>query len=395
MDNCQIPQFLPTSEIRLVQPEDVPFILCAMTNTQKNMQQVSPCFLMSNIPGALGYHPDDCLVVFLLELHCADECRGEYHLGPMFRVDMPDLQASSEFAEYIAAWDPDLVMAAVIGDERTKATALEFERQCCELEVPLVAVWHVPELYSGARYVRIGGESADSLGPYTSGKAFWDEGTIGEIVAAPAMAAFRRRGELPDASRDDALEFFARDDKLVSVEEAAQLGAAATQHADSLLRAISNSGPAEAETLVDNLYDDLFELVDQILVEDISVRDLVAELEHVEQIAPFFARSALRDPLLEFAVSDNAEGFFRLCVAVARATIGVTRVNALCCAALAASFSERGHRVPQALQCAFEEDPAHRLSHLMMQALQCGGLQLVHQACREGSELALAALKNS
>lgn len=366
-----------------------------MTHNSDRSQKYNPGLIFADIPGALGYHPEECLVAFLFfrEDRITPNCSEySYILGPMIRADIDSIMDDEEYLHQICRFEPDLVFMAAIGSDDAAHAALHFEATCQSYGLPLAGLWHIPELYSGAPYTRIGGESVASLGPVTSGREEWESGYVGDILSAPSMAAFRRRGELPELSREESFAFLAAPNPHVTRRERRTLTKRGKQHAKELLNALRKSEPDEAEYMVDSLLDDIQEVIDYIVAQQLTPDEICSDLDLIEQCVVYFSHTSLRDPMFHWAISEYAQAFFSLCVAMARSTAFETRSNALCCAALAASFTGQEHRVNQALQLAFESNRKHRLTLLMMEALHCGGLELLYQACHEGSDLARKAL---
>lgn len=366
-----------------------------MTYDSQHFMSFNPGNTFANIPGSLGYHPNDCLVVFIF--HCAEDYGdgGRYQLGPVLRTDVTSVAESEEFLHYVRGFEPDLMFVAAIGGSDAVVAGLEFETQCVVNDVPLLAVWHIPELYSGAPYERIGGESWSELGAHNTGSEHWDCGVVGEILAAPAMEAFRRRGELPELTREESFAFFSQPNPLTTKRDRRQLSKQGKQHARALLQTLQSSEADEAEYMLQSLLDDFQDAVDSIVHQQLSVDEICQDMDLIEQCVVYFSHPNLRDTLLHWAVSDYAYAFFSLSVAIARSTSLETRSHALCCAAMAACYSGHKHRVSQALQLAYDNTPRHRLTLLMLEALHCGGLELLYQACHEGSNLARAALLSS
>lgn len=350
---------------------------------------------MSNIPGSLGYYPSDCLLLLLLRCEDSTDHGGSYALGPILRTEFDILSNTEHLMGALGEFAPDLLFAVVIGGDEAIAAGKQLDQFATQHELPLAAVWHLPELYSGARYTRVAGESADSLGPNTTGKAEWDSGVVAEIIASPSMEDFRRRGELPDLSREESLAFLAEPNVHLTEADMDSLTLQCASFAESLTRAIAASSAEEKEFMVDALLDEFQDLLDDIVHDAMTCDDLMAEGELVEEAAVYLSHTKLRDPLLQWAVSDYAQEFFNLCVAVARSTTGATRNNALCCVALSAAYLGMHYRAGQALQLAHEADSTHRLTALVLKAWQCGAMHVLFEACEEGAQLAIQALKRA
>ncbi|MEJ5996905.1 DUF4192 domain-containing protein [Corynebacterium sp. H130] len=352
----------------------------------------TPGFLISNIPGVLGYHPENSLIAFLFFRQAEVGKGGRYVLGPMLRADFGALNHDSGFVDYIAHIEPDLVFGVVVGTEGALECAREFEVLCHETGVPLSAVWHVPELFSGAQYTRITGEGVDGLSEFTSFRQQWDQGEVAEILASPAMASFVQRGDLPAINRRESYAYFEPTQQSVTIDGREQLTRDCIMHAESLIGALEASDAFDAELMTRSLIDDFQDIIDRVISYQLSEDEIEADNDIIEHASVYFGHTWLRDALLDYAVGDYSAAFYRLCVAVARVLRGEPRAHALCCAAMAASFIGHNHRVPQALELANVSCPRHRLTYLMQEALHCGGLTLLYRACVEGARLARVKL---
>ncbi|MEJ5927103.1 DUF4192 domain-containing protein [Corynebacterium sp. H128] len=361
-----------------------------MTHNAEN----TPGFLLSNIPGALGYIPQECAVIFAFERSGPEHGQCRYELGPMLRVDLPDL-LTHNFLTFLDELGADLLFAAVIGSPRAADAGVMLAERCAIEDIPLAAVWHVVELLSGARYQRVAGESTVSLGPNTSAKDCWDRGYVAEIVAAPAMVDFVRRGELPEIDRTASYAFLTAPHPELSDADRRMFSEFAVRQGESLISAVESSEPREAELMVDSILDAFQEHIDAIIHEQLSVADLLEDIELLETLAVYFGNTKLRDCTLKWAVSPYAEALFTLTVALARTGTGTLQANALCAAALSASYLGLHYRVSQALQLAYAADDEHRLAALMTHALYYGAMPMLHEACHEGSLLAEASLRGS
>lgn len=155
--------------------------------------------LLANIPGILGFYPQEALV---LAFFTQDSDTRSLQLGPLTRLDLDSaIQQLTEDREKFAAWaealDLDTVSAYVITDDMVEAGAVT--HFLCSEDSPLhsevLAVVQVPEITAGTAWC------AMYLHP-NSGEP--QAGRIGNIHASAALQQMlERTGDLPALSREE------------------------------------------------------------------------------------------------------------------------------------------------------------------------------------------------
>ncbi|MGP6173639.1 DUF4192 domain-containing protein [Corynebacterium sp. A21] len=132
-----------------------------------------PSKLIAELPGILGFYPENSLVVAAFTQ--AEDAQTRYSMGPVMRLDLGDLKAVSEVAEYLDGLSSDMVLAFVIAPE----TPDDINDQLSPLP-NLVAAWQVPYAVTNEHFTMIFSDGA--LGKRTSIR--WMAGTVAPVHAA-------------------------------------------------------------------------------------------------------------------------------------------------------------------------------------------------------------------
>ncbi|WP_158408032.1 DUF4192 family protein [Corynebacterium epidermidicanis] len=365
-----------------------------MTTTSPDQYIVTPGNLLANIPGILGYYPHESFVLFVFQAH---RTTGRlYELGPVLRADIDDPEAIVELCRAAQLHDPSLILGAIISTGTDADTATDVAEETIlafrDLGLDIAAIWLVPELLSGAPYLRVAGESASELGENTTGREFWDAGEVGNILDAASMANYRRTGTLPALNRQETVEFCSGPNPYMTPAEITSATSFAHQHAESMLAALMRCPEEDEYRLAEAILCDWGELLSYVLNSELTVEDIMADADIIAQAAPYFTNHQFRDCILDSTFTSLGQAAFLVAIAVARSTEKTVRANALAVAALAAGPIGMEHYVAPALQVALETVPDHGLANLLSQAHVAGGLYLVAQACVKGSEQARAQL---
>ncbi|WKK64242.1 DUF4192 family protein [Corynebacterium sp. P8-C1] len=155
--------------------------------------------ILANIPGILGFYPQNSLVFAFFE---RDDDTRSVSLGPLARLDLDGaIQQLTEDREKFASWvrelDLDAVAAYVITDDLVEADAVA--HFLCSEDSPLpssvLAVIQTPEITAGTAWC------AMYLHP-NSGEP--QAGRIGEVCTSAALRQMvNDTGELPALSREE------------------------------------------------------------------------------------------------------------------------------------------------------------------------------------------------
>lgn len=155
--------------------------------------------ILANIPGILGFYPQDSLVLAFFER--GDEAQN-LQLGPLARLDLDgaihQLTADHEkFAAWTGAFDLDAVAAYVVTDDIVEADAVAHFlcSECSPLHSEVLAVIQTPEITAGTAWCAL------YLHPNSG------EPQAGRISDIHASAALRQMlddtGQLPALSRKE------------------------------------------------------------------------------------------------------------------------------------------------------------------------------------------------
>ncbi|MDU0477867.1 DUF4192 domain-containing protein [Staphylococcus chromogenes] len=367
-----------------------------MTHTSTEPTIINPSNLLANIPGILGFHPQESMVFFLFEQDLPPSDFVDYPpffvLGPVLRCDVKNSQQRKTVLRTIKDLQPELVFAAIIsselGEKQAAKEAARTARQAERYGVPIECTWYVSELFTGSPYSVVHGETGANLGPLTSGIEEWAAGKVGNILGSLSMQEMLDNGDLPAATRDESLAFLSADNPFMMPSDVASLTNLAINFGHSAVQAITEGDAEERDYVFTALMSQWQELCTTVMDQDLYPGDLMANEDLLSVAAVYFANIRIRDCILDSAFGPEARAMFRISVAIARSTTGIVRSNALCGVALSAPHIGASYRSGQAIQLAEEHDCRHGLTVLLREAQLAGGVELMTQACSAGSRLA-------
>ncbi len=353
----------------------------------------SPGQLLANIPGILGFYPHESLI-FVAFHHTPTAHR--YTLGPVLRIDLSDLHLLPDVGTALHAADSDLIFAFLVTEEgparRQEIIDLLFD--AAEAGEPdIQACWVSGGILTGEPY-HLGFGPAP--GPGTGEGSTWEHGVIAPVTQAPAMSPLIEQGQLPELTREEAFDHFARFNPALPIEKADQLEDFAARHAEELVRAITKG--QDGEQILPALLDDHALLLTELAEGGTSPEDLGVELmadeETLTGTAVLLSDSLLRDALLGESLHRPATAA-ALFLAVARTFGGQVRANALALYALVALELRLSMRAVPALVAALEEVPGHQLSTLVLQSCRVGAFSEVLAAADRGSRVVRSRYGNT
>lgn len=194
-------------------------------------------------------------------------------------------------------------------------------------------------------------------GEHATTTAQWVEGCLPEVVSTSAMTPLVESGELPELSREEALEFFAVDPGAAPLTP--QL-----EETINLLDAVLAPGQA-GNAALDRLLGATRRALNAF---DGEAGDIdAAALDSARVVAVALGEPVLRD-LITYDLLSAPQQATRLLKALAARLTGAARASALCLYALVAGPAGLPHRVGMALTAAREADPTHRMTRLVIAA---------------------------
>lgn len=340
-------------------------------------QSLIPGQLIAEIPGVLGFYPQEALVIMLFQ----QIGPTQYQLGPVLRSDLNAVDLDELSGMLTDDFFPtDLALAVMISENDISVhNTVGMLRDTCLAN--LAAVWSLPSIYTGAPY------AAAWVAPEAANALTWHAGRVSPITATTSLKTLAGRGQMPMLSREEAsTQFKANSNDHLSADELGWI-------------------TAEVGSQLDHLYDgDNLRDVD-------AVRGLLRDLEEFLSDGRVFSCDQWqRDPgalavattalaQTDLRVRDVAVGILtragaagaELALAVTTTTEDdATRANALCAWALV-------HHVDPlaalALQQALETCPNHNLAQLLTEGQTHGALDcLATEGVPAGVSIARAQL---
>lgn len=154
--------------------------------------------ILSNIPGILGFYPQDSLVITFFERN--DHTHG-LHLGPLARLDLDDavetlINNQQHFTALSDSLSTDTIIAYVVSSDPAAADGLAEFLRSDESPLPTVlAIIQVPEITSGTGWWSVY-QHPDASDPRS--------GVVGEIASSAALQQMiLDTGQLPALSRSE------------------------------------------------------------------------------------------------------------------------------------------------------------------------------------------------
>ena len=347
----------------------------------------TPGHLFANIPGILGYYPQESLV-----LMCFLPSGGgaKKKLGPVIRLDLWRDEAITGVGDALYRYDPEFLLAFIITQAvdspqvRAVATQLRAYGDSSVFPAPVTSCWVSSEIFSGNPYQLVfdlNDPQFDDVRRYGRG---WRKGTIEHIAASASCTALLEEGDLPEVDRDSAVRTFELYPHL-GVAAARRNARRAIRQGHRLLSRIqSGSG-------------DISEELESIGALCRAVEDsppLAGSTAVIQRAAALLSDSDLRDCLV-MVFAEHRVAARLVCLEVARSHTGRVRANALCLFALCSFNSPASMRGYHALQVALREDPQHRLTTLLLEAYVRGNVSGILAAAQRGSARAREGLNQS
>ncbi|MBN9643335.1 DUF4192 domain-containing protein [Corynebacterium mendelii] len=349
---------------------------------------LGPADILANIPGCLGYFPREMIVVAGFRTTVTNP--QSLIMGPI--ASCPIAQADNAAMVSIARSMPgyDVLMTFFItghlGNPALHTLFLALSGEACRQNKKIGGAWHAEAIESGGPYRMVvvpdqlaGG--AEGLAPTFFG------GTITEIAAAPATLKYLRdTGELPEISREELHgRFFT------------------TGHPwdEKTWNELVETADGEAEPVRDRkgcidtgwareLMGRYSALATKVRLKDLDDDSITADKEMIATLLAVTGTSWARDCGLELSLSPRTAAMAaRLQLLTSTITTGQRRCNALDLYAVAEITLGNSQAALAALQQAYSEDPGHRMTGLLRQALCRGDYQMVLDGCRDGLDAML------
>lgn len=347
----------------------------------------NPATVLSNIPGILGYYPEESLIFACLDMD--EEAPGQaagFTMGPLFRLDIADLGAVSDVADAIGVVDPDVVLMFVVaeqlGEQKDHLTDHLMHLTSCG-GMPVMGCWWTPRIHTASTYELLFAEPQADESVFHPDSP-WRGGTLGPISESQSMQAMIAEGQLPDLNREEAYSFFDTTTDYLSPMTIYRLKELVGIRAGKLQELIHSDEDMAHEARMA-----LFRRLKESAGDDVSVEDLLADEDVLEFFGTCFSVTDMRDSLLliSYALSEHVQ---KVSLAVARTFDGEIRANALCAYGLASLGKVSSHRFMPAITAAALAYPGHRLTGLMGDGYSHGGSGLLIDVVYRSTMIAVA-----
>ncbi|MGJ4092406.1 DUF4192 family protein [Corynebacterium macclintockiae] len=318
-------------------------------------QLASPTRLIAEIPGVLGFHPNNSAIFLLLRR----EEGSTYSLGPVLRMDAGDTDSLPDIANCINSFGPDVVFAVVSSESPNYGFVSDITQASIE---HLDIIWHVRGISEDEPYTALW--TADPAHTYSISML---AGLVSPIHSALSTRDLLAKGDLIACDRDEVLATLAFDSRRTEAGEALLVRATALLDHVGVI-----------SDLILPLRDDLA---------DHRNHDAEARL-----VASLLASADARDLALGELLGCPEQGEELLVDLTQQLSLPHLRAGAL--AMLACLLLNGGHRARAglAIKAASEACADHRLTQLLTQAQMVGALEVLVPALNEGISIARTRL---
>lgn len=348
--------------------------------------QCTPADIFANIPGLLGFYPQDSFVVaFFLPNH-----QQGYKLGPLVRVDITDTESFDDVFLGVPCRGQEMIVFvyAVVG-HRGSLEVIQYLQQLTAAAtrhgVFLEAAWATQRIQAGEPYELLFGPAAKDLGANTTGLECWELGAIAPPMTSIALQKLVAGGELPEMDREATFTYFDPQENYADQDTVARWRRAGTSQGEELVFGIQQPSIDGRRTFTVAV-ESFMSLLDRIETRKLSVDTVAADDECMEFAAAYWSQVLLRDATFIALGQGHASALSILALAAARVYSGVIRANALCVFAAATLASDVWVRAVPAMRVALEEVPGHRLAFLMSSALAQGCCRKTVESCIQAAE---------
>ncbi len=315
-----------------------------------------PVDFLTNLPGLLGYYPDESLVLVFGDREFVEP-------GPLLvrELDGNEEDAVAMAAEEMALEGHGWADAYVIS-ERWPAELRDGGTRFAGIAPELARAGIDVGVFAGVARLRAGAEVVDS-----DGRSL---GPLGEPAASWASRKLHGTGEAIAANADAMRERFRPEPAGFRIGAGEALRAA---HED--VRGARRAGGlpgAKAMTRVRQFHLEWLELIDAVDRGDICVEEALTDPGHLRTLARPLASLLLRDLTMCEILGPAGETARAMWLGCARLFRGTARANALACYAIDRQVHGNPGIARAALDAALETDPEHSLSQLLFAAMASG-----------------------
>lgn len=346
----------------------------------------SPSHLIASIPSALGYYPNESVV--LINAFSAPQSAGTLDIGAYLEADVGSTESIQRALQRIPLGRHVGTFAVIVTrvpESAMVAVASEGLRMAQDEFGEIVeACWIVSEVAEGTPYQLLFGPAPDTAEAIWGWGSDYEAGTVTSVVGSDQMRPLIAHGILPELHRTEVFAHF----EPVSARDVARceaLSSAAYQRGRELMDFLD----ADTDTLRNEVERGCHIITTAptvCLIDDtgsIVLDEVFTDADDAEVIAALLSRSRLRDFLIVSAL-EHPRAAGAVFLTIARNFSGVIRANALCLWAMVAVSLGLNGWASVALETAYEEVPKHSLTNLLINVMGVGQGQSLLNLCRRG-----------
>ncbi|WP_284871898.1 DUF4192 domain-containing protein [Corynebacterium sp. MSK008] len=346
----------------------------------------SPAQLIASIPAALGYFPNEAVV--LINAYSPPGATPTLEIGAYLDADVGNTESIQRALQRIPLVRHVATFAVIVTrvpESQMVAVAAEGLRMAADAFGEIVeACWIVSEIADGTHYQLLFGPDPGTADAVWDWGADYEQGTVTSVAAAEPMRPLIDHGVLPELHKSDVFghfePVFAPD-----VEVGETLARSAYRRGAELFTLVRTDPQAAREQITQAC--GVYEAAPDARLIDtdgsLIVDDVFTSLDDVELVAAMLTGGRLRDFLIGDALNrPRAAGAVFL--TIARNFSGEIRANALCLWGMVALSQGLIGWASTALACAEDELPGHNLSALLSGVMDIGQGPKVLELCRKG-----------
>ncbi|WP_269509599.1 DUF4192 domain-containing protein [Corynebacterium faecium] len=346
----------------------------------------SPAQLIASIPAALGYFPNEAVV--LINAYSPPGASPTLEIGAYLDADVGSTESIQRalqripLARHVATFA--VIVTRVPGSQMV-AVAAEGLRMAADAFGEIVeACWIVSEIADGTHYQLVFGPDPDTASAVWEWSAGYEQGTVTSVAAAEPMRPLIDHGVLPELHKGEVFSHFAPVFE-PDVETGEALAPAAYTRGVELFQLVKMA-PKAARVQIKRACSVYAAAPNAGLIDidgSLIIDDVFTSLDDVELFAAMLSGSRLRDFLILDAL-ERPRAAGAVLLTIARNFRGEIRANALCLWAMIALSQGLIGWASAALECAEGELLGHNLTALLGGVLDIGQGHSLLELCRQG-----------
>lgn len=347
----------------------------------------SPAQLIASIPGALGYFPNESVV--LINAYSPPGTSPTLEIGAYLDADVGNTESIQRALQRIPLVRHVATFAVIVTrvpESQMVAVAAEGLRMAADAFGEIVeACWIVSEVADGTHYQLLFGPDPDTASAVWEWSADYEHGTVTSVAAAKPMRPLIDHGVLPELHKSEVFTHFEPVHE-PDVETGETLAPAAHRRGAELFELVKTA-PELARGPITRACAAYDAAPNARLIDtegSLIIADVFTSHDDVELFAAMLSGSRLRDFLIIDAM-ERPRAAGAVLLTIARNFSGEIRANALCLWAMIALSQGLIGWASAALACAEGELPGHSLSGLLGSVLDIGQGHSLLELCRQGS----------